>query len=57
MSQARAQSVASYLSSQGISTTRINAQGHGAQNPIASNATASGREQNRRVEISIYATN
>jgi outer membrane protein OmpA-like peptidoglycan-associated protein len=57
LSQARAQSVASYLSSQGISTTRINAQGHGAQNPIASNATASGREQNRRVEISIYATN
>lgn len=57
LSQARAQAVANYLGSQGVSTARINAQGQGAQNPIASNTTASGREQNRRVEISIYATN
>lgn len=56
LSQQRAQSVASYLASQGVSTTRINVQGHGAANPIASNTTAAGREQNRRVEISIYAT-
>lgn len=55
LSQARAQSVASYLASRGVSTARINAQGHGSSNPIASNATAEGREQNRRVEISIYA--
>ena len=55
LSQERAQSVASYLASQGVSTTRINAQGQGSANPIASNATAEGREQNRRVEISIYA--
>ena len=55
LSQARAQSVASYLASQGVSTTRINGQGQGSANPIASNATAEGREQNRRVEISIYA--
>ena len=55
LSEARAQSVASYLASQGVSTTRINAQGKGSANPIASNATAEGREQNRRVEISIYA--
>ena len=55
LSQARAQSVASYLASQGVSTTRINAQGQGSANPNASNATAEGREQNRRVEISIYA--
>jgi len=27
----------------------------GSSNPIASNATAAGKEQNRRVEISIYA--
>ena len=55
LSQARAQSVASYLASQGVSTSRINTQGQGAANPIASNTTAAGREQNRRVEISIYA--
>ncbi|KAA0647210.1 OmpA family protein, partial [Escherichia coli] len=55
LSQARAQSVASYMASRGISTARINAQGHGSANPIASNATAEGGEQNRRVEISIYA--
>ncbi len=55
LSQARAQAVASYLASQGVSTTRINAQGQGAANPIADNSTAAGREQNRRVEISIYA--
>lgn len=56
LSQARAQAVANYLTGQGVPRTRINAQGLGASNPIASNATAEGREQNRRVEISIYAT-
>lgn len=55
LSQARAQAVASYIAGRGISTTRINAQGMGSANPIASNATAAGREQNRRVEISVYA--
>lgn len=54
LSQARAQAVANYLVAQGVSSNKINAQGHGAANPIASNATPSGREQNRRVEISIY---
>ncbi len=56
LSQARAQAVANYLAGQGVPRTRINAQGLGASNPIVSNATAEGREQNRRVEISIYAT-
>ena len=55
LSQARAQSVKSYLASQGVSASRIDAQGYGSSNPIADNSTASGREQNRRVEISIYA--
>ncbi|AOA59098.1 OmpA family protein [Acinetobacter larvae] len=54
LSQARAQSVASYLSAQGVPSNRINAQGHGAANPIADNTTAQGKELNRRVEISIY---
>ncbi|MBF7683477.1 OmpA family protein [Acinetobacter sp. B5B] len=56
LSQARAQAVASYLAGQGVSRNKINAQGNGSANPIASNATPSGREQNRRVEISIYAS-
>ena len=55
LSQARAQSVANYLAGQGVSTARINTQGQGSANPIADNSTAAGREQNRRVEISIYA--
>ncbi|MFC3170834.1 OmpA family protein [Acinetobacter vivianii] len=54
LSQARAQSV-NYLANQGVSSSRIDAQGYGSSNPIASNATAAGKEQNRRVEISIYA--
>lgn len=55
LSQARAQSVKNYLASQGVSSSRIDAQGLGSSNPIASNATGAGKEQNRRVEISIYA--
>ena len=55
LSQARAQSVANYLAGQGVARTRINAQGLGSANPIADNSTAAGREQNRRVEIAVYA--
>lgn len=55
LSQARAQSVKNYLAGKGIASNRIDAQGYGSSNPIADNSTAAGREQNRRVEISIYA--
>ena len=55
LSQARANSVANYLAGQGIARTRINAQGLGSANPIADNTTAAGKEQNRRVEIAVYA--
>ena len=51
----RASSVASYLESQGISTSRITSRGYGSKQPIASNATEAGRAQNRRVEIAIIA--
>lgn len=51
LSLRRAQSVASYLQSQGVKTVRIVTQGMGESNPIASNATAQGRQQNRRVEL------
>ena len=55
LSQARANSVANYLAGQGVARTRINAQGLGSSNPIADNTTAAGKEQNRRVEIAVYA--
>ena len=47
----RANAVADFLRVQGITANRIVANGYGSANPIASNATAAGREQNRRVEI------
>ncbi|CAE6894384.1 MULTISPECIES: OmpA family protein [Pseudomonas] len=53
LSNARAQSVASYLSSNGVAGNRISAYGAGPNQPIASNATEQGRAQNRRVEITL----
>ena len=55
LSQSRAQSVKNYLSGKGVSGSRIDAQGAGSSNPFADNSTSAGKEQNRRVEISIYA--
>ena len=53
LSAERANSVATYLRLRGVAPARIYASGLGSSNPIASNATAAGREQNRRVEISL----
>nr|HQV22140.1 OmpA family protein [Agitococcus sp.] len=55
LSQDRANSVAQYLSSQGVVSSRINAVGMGKSQPIADNNTENGRAQNRRVEIVINA--
>ena len=55
LSGERADSVANYLIMKGVASTRINSAGYGSSNPIASNATAAGREQNRRVEISLIS--
>lgn len=51
LSAARAQAVRSYLVEHGVPEVRIAAVGKGAEDPIASNATAEGRANNRRVEI------
>lgn len=51
LSQRRAATVANYLTSRGILPGRIVQQGFGFSRPIASNDTAEGRAQNRRVEI------
>jgi len=53
LSQQRANSVAQFLVSQGIMPGRLIVQGYGESRPIADNATPSGRELNRRVEIQI----
>lgn len=51
LSQRRADSVRSYFISNGIAANRLIARGYGESSPIASNATATGREANRRVEL------
>jgi len=51
LSQRRAETVRAYLVSHGVASDRITAQGMGAANPIADNASAEGRADNRRVEI------
>ena len=47
----RANSIKSYLTGKGVNSSNLTAQGLGPKNPIASNDTLEGREQNRRVEI------
>lgn len=51
LSQARAASVQSYLTQQGVPESSVSIHGFGEANPIASNDTAGGRQQNRRVEL------
>jgi len=53
LSYNRANTVAAYLASRGIERQKIRTQGMGETRPIASNDTAQGRAQNRRVEITI----
>jgi outer membrane protein OmpA-like peptidoglycan-associated protein len=53
LSENRANSVRAYLINQAIDPTAIAAIGYGKSNPVASNDTATGRQQNRRVEIII----
>lgn len=57
LSERRARSAAAYLADQGVSSSRLRATGRGEREPIDSNATEAGRQQNRRVEIAIYANN
>ncbi|RMS15561.1 OmpA family protein [Pseudomonas syringae] len=53
LSQQRAQSVATYLTSQGVDQSHLSVRGAGPDQPIASNADANGRAQNRRVEVNL----
>jgi OOP family OmpA-OmpF porin len=54
LSKDRAESIKSYLVSQGANASRIEATGYGETQPIASNKTAKGRQANRRVEFTLF---
>ncbi len=53
LSQKRAENVMQYMISQGVKADLVSAKGYGDSDPIASNSTAQGRAQNRRVEITL----
>ena len=53
LSQARAEAVKTYLTTKGVEESRIEATGYGEDQPIATNATAAGRAQNRRVALEL----
>jgi outer membrane protein OmpA-like peptidoglycan-associated protein len=53
LSERRAQAVAAYLTSHGLAEKRVITVGAGPSRPVASNDTAAGRQQNRRVELTI----
>ncbi len=53
LSERRAKSVRDYLISRGVSSSRLSSAGYGESQPVADNATADGRAQNRRVELRV----
>lgn len=57
LSNNRAQSVSNYLQSCGVSAAQIqNVTGKGSSEPVADNTTKEGKQQNRRVEVYLYAS-
>lgn len=56
LGQRRAQAVKTYLVSKGVPADRIYTESKGKSNPVASNATAEGRAQNRRVDVEVVGT-
>ncbi|MBR3390846.1 MAG: OmpA family protein [Prevotella sp.] len=57
LSNNRAQSVSNYLKSCGVSAAQIqNVTGKGSSEPVADNTTKEGKQQNRRVEVYLYAS-
>lgn len=55
LSKDRADSVAKYLKSRGVQSSRLTTEGFGSKHPLTTNSTSQGRENNRRVEIEIIA--
>jgi outer membrane protein OmpA-like peptidoglycan-associated protein len=55
LSDRRAQAVTGYLKALGVDGSRVSSVGLGETNPVATNDTDYGRQQNRRVEVAIFA--
>jgi outer membrane protein OmpA-like peptidoglycan-associated protein len=55
LSARRAAAAESYLASQGVGRPRLRSTGRGESEPVAANDSEAGRQQNRRVEVAIYA--
>jgi outer membrane protein OmpA-like peptidoglycan-associated protein len=55
LSDRRAEAVADYLEGLNVSSKRVVTKGYGPDQPLQDNSTASGRQQNRRVEVAIFA--
>jgi outer membrane protein OmpA-like peptidoglycan-associated protein len=56
LSERRAAAAKRYLTAQGVADGRIRTAGRGETEPVASNGSEGGRQQNRRVEVAIYAS-
>ncbi len=55
LSRQRAQSVSNHLAGVGVNATRFTIMGYGESQPVGDNETDYGRQENRRVEVAIYA--
>jgi outer membrane protein OmpA-like peptidoglycan-associated protein len=55
LSDKRAEAVADYLDELGVAKKRITTEGYGPDQPVADNTSDYGRQQNRRVEVAIFA--
>lgn len=53
LSKARAEAVVTYLKNKGIAANRLTAEGYGSSQPVATNNTVAGRQENRRTEFKI----
>lgn len=56
LSERRAQSAADYMFKQGLETSRMQIEGRGEYEPIGDNDTEAGRQENRRIEVAIFAS-
>lgn len=55
LSKQRADAVAAYLKTVGVTNSRLDEKGYGESQPVADNSTETGRAKNRRVDIAVFA--